>query len=370
MIYLDFSATTPTSEDSLNAFFNASKETGNSNSIHALGTNNRNKMVTGINEIKKLLDAEDKELIVTSGASEANNLALFGVFEKYRTNTKCEIITTDIEHSSVIAACSKLMKMSAVVKFVPLKEDGTVDEASLLEIISDKTLMVSIGAINSELGIIQPINKLADLVKEKYPEIIFHSDITQAIGKIKIDLSNIDLASFSAHKFYSPIGVGGLLRNKKIKLVPQIVGGDSVSVYRSGTPAYPLVAAMEAGLKYTLDDFESKEQYVKDLNNYLREELGRFNSIRINSPKDAVAHILNVSITGKDAAETQKYLSDNDIYLSTRSACASNNDYSRIVDNLYHDMDRAKSSIRISLSFLTTKEELNILIKFIGAYIK
>lgn len=370
MIYLDYCATAPTCDEALKAFHVASKEIGNANSAHTLGIINKQNLDNYINKLKRLLNVENKELIITSGATEANNLSLIGIFEKYGSSNKHQIITTEIEHASIISTCSKLMRIGAEILFAPLNNDGTVNKEALLELINENTLLVSIGAVNSEIGTIQPINELSNAIKEKNPEVIFHSDITQAIGKCKLDLSNIDLASFSAHKFYAPVGVGGLFRNKKIKLMPQVIGGDSVSIYRSGTPAYPLIASMAAALEYTLSNIDQKLEYIKGLNSYLRNKLNEINGVVINSPIDSVSNILNFSINGYDANKVQEFLSKKEIYVSTRSACSSNNEYSRIIDTLFHDIERAKSSIRVSLSFLTKKEELDILINELNVFIK
>jgi len=201
-----------------------------------------------------------------------------------------------------------------------------------------------------------------EILKE-YKNITFHSDITQAVGKIKIDLTNVDAASFSAHKIYSFKGIGGLIKKEHIKLIPLIHGGKSTSIYRSGTPATGFIDSIQTALSIIEENYEENYQKVKKLNQKLREELKKYSSIHINSPENAIPHILNISIPKMSSDDIFEYFSKNDIIISTKSACSSNTKLSKAVLEYTKSESLAASCIRISLSFKTTEEEINEFLK-------
>ncbi len=370
VIYLDYSATTPVGDAARNAIIDACKTPGNPNSVHSAGLLSAQAIETDRENILKLLglDTELYELIPVSGATEANNLALKGTFERFSSKGKNHIITTQLEHSSIAAPLSGLQKMGAEVDFVPLMADGRVDIDELLKLVKENTLMVSIGVINSETGICQPIEKIAKLLKEKYPSVIFHTDATQAIGKIKIDYSDVDMLSFSAHKFYCFKGIGGLIKRKNITLIPQIKGGGSTTKFRSGTPCAELIHSMSEALSDTLEDFEAKTRKVKELNSYLRSQLTGQSDITINSPEDAIPQILNFSLIRTKAKDLQQYMSENGIYISTGTACAAHREMSAAILALTGDEEKAKSSVRISISYLTEKEEIDTFVSLLNKF--
>ena len=211
MIYLDYSATTKVDEKVLNRFNEVvNLYYANPNQSHKDGIKTNELITSSIENIKNILNIEDKEIIWTSGASEANNMVIKGI----KTNKK-HIITTEFEHSSILSPISYMQKHGIKVDFVNINEDGTIDIEHLKSLINDETFLISINAVNSEIGIRQPIEEIGLLLKD-YPNILFHSDITQVLGKDKIDLTNVDLASFSAHKIYGLKGIGGLIKNKNI----------------------------------------------------------------------------------------------------------------------------------------------------------
>jgi len=361
MIYLDYSATTPVCDSAINAIIEGCKIPGNPNSAHGSGQALAKMIETDIDSILNLLgfDVREFELIPTSGATEANNLALKGAFERYSAKGKKHIITTQLEHSSITATLSSLQKAGAEVDFAPLFSDGTVDIEGLENLIREDTLMISIGAINSETGIRQPIEEIAKNLKEKYPSVLFHTDATQAIGKVKIDYSYVDMLSFSAHKFYCFKGIGGLIKRKDTVLIPQIKGGSSTTKFRSGTPCLELIHSVNSALSETLCNFETKAARVSELNSYLRNELAAFPNFIINSPDSAIPQILNFSFLGTKATALQHYMSENEIYISTGTACAAHTDMSAAILTLTGDEERAKSSVRISISYLTGKNEID-----------
>lgn len=358
MIYLDYSATTKTSDEVLDTFVKSSKEfIGNPNSLHKLGVNSKNIINSATNQIKDLLNIKDKEVIYTSGASEANNLAIKGICEKYK-NRGMHIVTTPLEHSSVYGPIDYLVSNGYSVDYVKLDSNGLVDLDDLEKIIRDDTTLVSICAVNSEIGILQPIDKIANIV-HSHPKCFFHSDMTQAIGKIKVDLRNIDLISFSAHKFFGIKGVGALIKNEKIELTPLIHGGKSTTMYRSGTPFLPLIVSMSKALRLSLENIDDKVNKVNELNSYIKNELKKYDKVVINSNDYCIPHILNISILGVKPETMLHALEQYDIYISTKSACSSSDSKSKAVFALTQNEDISSSSIRISISYITTKEEID-----------
>ena len=363
MIYLDYSATTKAGEEVLDTFVKCSKEfIGNPNSLHILGVKSKNMIDSATRQIADLLNVKETEIIYTSGASESNNLAIKGICEKYKNRGK-HIITTSLEHSSVYGPIDYLKENGYSVDFVKLNGDGTVDLNDLESLIKEDTVLVSINAVNSEIGILQPISDIANIIK-KHPKCFFHCDMTQAIGKIKVDLSNIDLISFSAHKFFGIKGIGVLIKKDKIELEPLIHGGKSTTIYRSGTPPLPLIVSTSKALRLALENIESKEKYVKELNTYLKDKLSSYDKVKINSDNKCIPHILNISVLGVKPETMLHALERYEVYISTQSACSSSNAKSKAVFALTHDETRATSSIRISISHITTKEEIDEFIKY------
>ena len=243
------------------------------------------------------------------------------------------------------------------VSFVSLMPDGKVDLENLKSLMREDTILVSINAVNSELGIVQPIEKIVEIIKE-FPKCHFHVDMTQMIGKRKVDCSDIDLVSFSAHKFYGLKGIGVLIKKEKVELEPLIHGGKSTTKYRSGTPALPLIVSMAKALRLVNESVLKNEEEVKKKNDFIREKLSTYEYVRINSPEDSLPHILNISILGVKPETMLHALEEKNIYVSTQSACSSSHSESKAVLAVTHDKERAQSSIRISLSHLTTEEEL------------
>ena len=361
MIYLDYSATTPVNDEVLDTFCKVSRNfVGNPNSLHKLGVEAKELIDASTRQIEDILKLHDKEVIYTSGASEANNTAIMGVVKKY-PNRGHHIITTRLEHSSIIAPISALQNEGYEVSFVDLDENGLVTIENLKKLIRNDTVLVSIGCVNSELGIIQDIDKLGKFLK-KYPKLNFHSDITQAVGKIKLNLDNVDLASFSAQKFYGLKGVGCLIKNKNIKIEPLIYGGKSTTVYRSGTPAVALIASLAKALRLVYEDFDNRYNYVKGLNSYLREELSKIDGVHINSSLESSPYILNISIKNIKSEVMLHALESEDIYISTQTACSKGGSSIGVFE-ITKNEDYALHSLRISLSYLTTKEELDVFLK-------
>ena len=359
MIYLDYSATTKARKEVLDTFIEVNeKYFANPNSLHKLGIEAKKLSDVATNQIAHILNVKPEEIIYTSSSSESNNMAIKGIALRNQKRGK-HIITTNLEHSSIYGPISYLQTLGFEVDFVKTK-NGIVDLEDLKKLLRPDTILVTIGAVNSEVGLRQPIEEIGELLKE-YP-CYFHVDATQAIGKIKIDFRNVDLISFTAHKFYGIKGIACLVKKESILMEPLIHGGKSTTKYRSGTPALPLIVSMAKALRLIDEELDTNYQHTLELNQYLKEQLKNINQIKINSNEKAIPHILNISVMGIKPETMQHALEEYDIYISTQSACSSNNPISRSVLEATKDEETAKHSIRISLSGITTKEEIDQLL--------
>lgn len=364
MIYLDYAANTPVDDRVMEVFCRTSREIcGNANSRHAMGTAAGARIENDINKILGFFGAE--EAVITSGASEANNLAVKGVCEAYRENGK-HIISTCLEHSSVSGALTYLQTQGYEIDLVDIDRNGQVDLEHLRSLMRDDTVLVSICAVDSELGIVQPVDEINKIVKQ-HPNCFFHTDATQAIGKVRLDFSDIDLVTFAPHKFYGLNGSGALLKKKDIVLKPLINGGKSTTIYRSGTPDTAQIAAMAAALELAHDEFDERLKRVSELNAYAAEKLKQFPQIIFNVREKTLPHFINISTKQILAAKMQEELSDRGICVSTKSACSVPNTPSRAVYAITHDRKAALSSWRISISHLTERKEIDELVSALGS---
>lgn len=364
MIYLDYSATTPPDKRVVEVFSKVAIDYfANSNSLHKLGVKSKELENYATEEIAKYLKIRPSEIIYTSSSSESNNLALKGICLKYQNRGK-HIITTNLEHSSIIATCNYLTKLGFEVEFVDLNEDGTVDINDLKNKLRDDTILVSISAVDSELGIRQPVEEIGKILKN-YPKCYFHVDCTQAIGKVNVDFTNIDLASISAHKFYGLKGIGMLIKKENIVIESLIHGGKSTTIYRSGTPALPLIVSLKKALELIIPNIDKNYEHVSKLNKIIINKLSTYNNVYINSTSKSIKNTINISLVNIKPETFVHALEENDIYVSTKSACSSSNSMSNSIYAITHDEKRASSTIRISLSYLTTIEQIN---KFLEAF--
>lgn len=361
VVYLDYSATTPVNKEVLNTYINVcEKYIGNPNSLHKLGVEAKGLIDAATEQVAEILKVKKQEVIYTSGATEANNTAIKGICLKYQNRGK-HIITSPLEHSSVTEPIKYLETLGFEVSYVKLDKDGLVDLENLKSLMRNDTILVSIVGVNSEVGLVQPLKEISNIVKE-YPKCYFHSDITQCIGKVKVDLSYLDLATFSAQKFYGMKGIGCLIKKENIIIEPLIHGGKSTTIYRSGTPAVALIASLSKALRLAYLDFDMKYNKVKELNKYLVDRLTSLD-VYINSNEKSLPHIVNISLKGIKPETMLHALEQDDIYVSTKTACSTST-YSAPLLAIYNDTSRAKESMRISLSHLTTIEELD---KFIDS---
>ncbi|MBQ3306799.1 MAG: cysteine desulfurase [Bacilli bacterium] len=360
MIYLDYSATTPVDKEVIETYAKVCEDfIGNPNSLHKLGLEAKKLIDASTSQIAKILGVKESEIIYTSGSSESNNTAIKGVCFKYQNRGK-HIITTELEHSSIIAPLQFLQKQGYEIDFVKLDSKGQVDLEDLKNKLRDDTVLVTIASVNSEIGIKQDLEAISKIVRQN-PKTIFHSDVTQSIGKDKIDFSLLDMASISCQKFYGMKGIGCLIKKEGLQIEPLIHGGKSTTIFRSGTPATPLIASFAKALRLVYDNYEEKEERVREINTYLKEQLKKTN-VSINSNEKCIPHIVNLSIPNIKPETMQHALEEHDIYVSTQTAC-STGEYSKSVYAITNDVDKASHSIRISLSYKTTKEEIDEFMK-------
>ena len=375
MIYLDYTANTPADPEVLDAYLAAERRyIANPNSTHIAGQEARAEMERVTQSIAQHLGVQPAEIIYTSGASEANNLALKGIAHASRHIGK-HIISTQLEHSSVGASLSALQQQGYEIDLLNVNRDGKADLAQLRELLHigrdgrvdldqlrelmrDDTILVAVCAVDSELGTIQPIREIAGIVKP-YPGCRLHVDATQAVGKTDLWLDGVDTMSFTAHKFYGPNGIGALYKRRGLVIEPQISGGASTTIYRSGTPTLGLAVSLDAALTKALAGQDARNAHVQRLHDRLLSGLQQYSLVRVNSPSHAVPHIVNVSVTGVKGTRFQQALSEQGVCVSVKSACSSDGLPSKAVFAVSRDRRNALSSWRISISHLTTDAEID-----------
>jgi len=290
-------------------------------------------------------------------------LAIKGVCLKYQNRGK-HIITTLLEHSSVIAPFNYLTNMGFEVDFVKIKDDGLVDLEHLKSLMRNDTILVSVSMVDSEIGLKQPIQEIAEIVSE-YPKCYFHVDCTQAFGKIPVDLTGVDLASMSAHKIYGLKGIGMLVKKENINIEPLIHGGKSTTVFRSGTPALPLIVSLMKAMKLIIPNVLENMEYVSKLNKMVCDKLRTYDRVHINSTENSIVNTINFSLRGIKPETFVHALDEHEIYISTKSACSGANSMSNSVYALTKDKELSNGSLRISLSYMTTEEEID---KFLSVF--
>ena len=357
MLYLDYSANTPVDEEVLQCFCEAERRyPGNANAHHQAGAAAKAAINEATRSIARCLGAPLAGIIYTSGASEANNLAVKGLAALGGTAGR-HILSTPLEHSSVSGSLEALQKKGYEVELLDILSDGTVDLADLKKRLRPDTVLVAVTAVDSELGVMQPIAEIAELLKA-YPNCHFHVDATQAVGKIPVQFEGMDTMSLTAHKFYGLNGIGVLIKRLGLALPPLIHGGESTTPYRSGTPTVALACSLALALEKATAELPARVATVRSLNDRLSTELSRYPKVRINSPANAVPHILNLSVQGVKGSVFQRELDARGVCISVKSACSSDGLPSRAVLAVSQDRRNALSSWRISLSHLTTEEEV------------
>ena len=363
MIYLDYSATTPVNPDVLDSLLKVSRDyIGNPNSMHSLGVKSRALLKSATRQIADCLNIKMEEIIYTSGATEANNTALLGVALRYK-NRGNHIILSKLEHPSEYVLANYLENLGFRISYVNNDSDGLIDLEDLKSLITDKTILVSIVGVNSEVGVRQPLKTIRQIIKKENPNTIFHSDLTQALGKVAINLNDVDLASFSGHKIYGPKGIGLLYKSEKVDIVPLIHGSSKDFPLRAGTPPLPLIVALSKAIRLCLIDLDKKELYVKKLNEKIVDDLSHYPRLKFNNTKYSIYHVINISLMDIKPESFVHAMEDHEVYISTNTACSSG-ELSTSVMALYGDKKRAMTTIRISLSCNTTMDEVNKFLTF------
>lgn len=358
MIYLDYAASTPVDDEVLNEFIRVSKEYyANPNSNHTLGMKAKMVIDEATKNIAKLLNVKENEIIYTSGSSESNNLVIKGVCERYKSRGK-HILISSLEHNSIVSSCTYLQELGFEVEIIPVDKYGIINIDELKKMLRDDTILVSITSVDSELGIREPIEEIASILKE-YPNCFFHTDASQAIGKVNIDYSDVDLITITPHKFYGLSGVGILVKRDNVFLKPQINGGKSSTIYRSGTPDTALIASASIALKKSLENMEERRISVIDKNKKIVEYLKGKKDVTINSNNNSIPYIINFSVQNRKSNDLQKKLNDLEIYVSTKTSCCPIETPSKLVYAVTKNKSLASSSIRLSLSHLTTNAEID-----------
>ncbi|MFP4372207.1 MAG: cysteine desulfurase family protein [Halanaerobium sp.] len=366
-IYLDNAATTQALPTVTAAVVDAlEKNYANPSSLHRFGLKSEKILKKSRKTAADYLGVKDKEIIFTSGGTESNNLAIRGITEAYKNRGK-HLITSPIEHSSVAELFKALENENWEVDIVKVDQQGHVDLDHLKSLITDETLLVSIMQVNNELGTIQPIKKIAELIKENNPLSFFHVDGVQAFGKIYSNLNSwlVDLYSISGHKIHGPKGVGALYIKKGINLKPLVYGGGQERNLRSGTENIPGIAGLKEAVK-NLPQFSAENNIDSNLakkRDYLFEQLQKIEDLIINSPTAGAPHIINFSIPGIKGETMLHAMESQGIYISTGSACSSKTKGSRIINACGLSEARSESALRASLNRQITIEDLDFFIK-------
>lgn len=358
MIYLDYAANSPVDKDVLDIFYDVSlKYYANPNSTHKLGLEAKNLLDKCTENIARNFDILPEEIIYTSGATEANNLVVKGICDRYKSRGK-HIIIGSLEHNSILAPLTVLQEQGFEVELAKIDRNGLIDIDSLEKMIRGDTILVSICSVDSELGIRQPIEKIASIVKN-YTNCYFHTDASQAIGKVNIDFSDVDLITVAPHKFYGMNGFGMLIKKKHVGLKPIINGGKSTTIYRSGTPVLASVVALSKSLDIALSNQNSRYNYVSKLNKIIVDKLSEYDDIHINSNNNSICYIINFSIKSIKSSKLVDKLQEHEIYVSSKTSCCPTETPSKLVYALTLDKALASTSVRISLSHITTLDEVN-----------
>jgi len=364
MIYLYYAANTPTDERVLQTFCDMNQSFfGNPNAHHSLGFAANEKMEQITDNIAKLLSVKANEIIYTSGATEANNTAIKGIAKSSRHVGK-HIISSFMEHSSVSGTLTFLQEQGYEIELVNILPDGTIDLPDLMSLLREDTILVTTCAVESEIGIQQPLKEIADILKG-YPNCKFHVDATQAIGKVPFDFSCGDTISFAPHKFFGLNGCGVLIKKENLVIDPLLHGGASTTIYRSGTPALAFAASIEKALSIAKEEEKSRYQYVTELQDFLIEKLKQKAYIKINNTNQSIPHFINISTIDIRAEQMQKRLDSHGVCISIKSACSVANTPSRPVFAVTRDKKNARRSFRISISHLTTKQEIETFLEIL-----
>ena len=357
MIYLDYSATTPVDIDVFDTLSKVTKNyIGNPNSMHSLGQKSMELLESATKQIADIFGVSSNEIDYTGGSTESNNMAIIGAALANHKKGK-HIIVSKLEHPSIYVICDYLKSIGFEISYVKNDSDGLIDFDDLKKLVREDTILVSISAVNSEIGIRQPLKMIRQIIKKENMGTVFHSDMTQAIGKVSVNMHDVDLASVSGQKIFGPKGIGFLYKSSMIKLTPLLYGSTKENI-NPGTPPLPLIAALSKAVRLANENLEKKERFVTLLNEKIVNTLSKYPNILFNKTKYSIPHILNISVMDVMPEVMVHALANHEIYVSSNTACSSG-EVSNAVLAVYNDLNRAKHTIRISLSHVTTTEEIN-----------
>jgi cysteine desulfurase len=369
-VYLDNAATTPIDERVLEEMMPYLKNKfGNASSIHFLGQESRGAIDKARHQVAEIINSRANEIVFTSGGTEANNLAIKGLCE---SNTKYgkHIITSQIEHSAVKSVCEHLEKEGFEVTYLPVYDDGIVRIDDVRNAIREDTILVSIMTANNEIGTIQPIREISQLVRtqrDKGNRLWFHSDAVQALGRINIDVEEfgIDLLTISAHKIYAPKGCGALYVRRGVRLQNQNIGGHQEREKRGGTESVPLIVAFGKACELANSELEIRNTHTKKLRDQFEQNVTeQITGIELNgNPDNRLSHLSNISFRGVEGEGLLINLDMNGVAVSTGSACSSGNlEPSPVIRALGRNEELARGAIRFSFGKDNSDEDLDYLL--------
>lgn len=373
MIYLDNSATTQPYKEVLETFVTVSEKFfGNPSSLHHKGLEAEQLIDRARHNIGNCLDVKPHEIVFTSGGTEGNNLAIKGVAFQYK-NRGNHIITTQIEHPASIEALQFLESFGYDVTYLPVDNNGIISVEDVKNAIRDETILVSIIHVNNEIGSIQPIEEIGELLKEKH-KILFHVDHVQGATKVPLAFreANIDLCTISGHKLHGLKGTGLLYVREGLKLTPLLHGGGQENGYRSGTENVAGIVSLAKAIRLSYERSKTAIKKLQMMKEYMISELEKTGGVILNTPKERSApHIVNFSLPGYKPEVFIHALAEEGISLSTKSACSSKkSEPSHVIYALDANEERATSALRVSFSFETEKEECKMFIKTLREQIK
>lgn len=358
-IYLDNCSTTVVCDEAINEIVHMlSVNYGNPSSLHLKGLKAEMKIKETRKTISKYIGCDENEIIFTSGGTEANNLAVIGS-ARAKARVAKKIITTSIEHSSVIEACEYLESQGFDVIFIDPCEDGTINMEAIYNALGKDVSLISVMMVNNEVGTVQDIQSISRILKKKRLDAILHVDAVQAFGKIPIKVSNlgVDLLTISAHKIHGPKGIGALYVKKGTRLTPLLYGGEQQNKIRPGTESSALIAGFNAAIN-ALPDINKEYAYIKSLHDYLLSELEKIDGIVINSPRDSLPYIVNFSVDSIRSETMLHSLAMKNIYVSSGSACAKGKK-SHVLKAMGFENNRIDSALRVSFSRYNTMDDID-----------
>lgn len=373
MIYLDNSATTKPYNEVIQSFTKvATTYYGNPSSLHQFGVQAENLLSRSREQVAELLHVSSNEIIFTSGGTEGNNLAIKGVAMQYKSRGQ-HIITTNIEHDSVHEPFKQLEALGFNVTYVPVDSSGFVSPAAIESAITDETILVSVMHVNNEIGTIQPIEEIGQMLTN-YSKVLFHVDHVQGVGKVPLSLANhkIDLCTLSGHKIHGLKGTGILYKRNGVQLHPLLSGGSQEMQHRSGTENVPGIVAFAKALRLTFEHAAQNQQKMQKIKAELMDKLSAHERITINTPNEHSApHIINFTAQGIKGEVFVHALEEKGVFVSTTSACSSKRKKpSKTLLAIGKNYEEADQSIRLSLSGLNDYNEVTPIINAIFTVIE